>query len=97
MQVGCGVYEHTVRRRAYLYFWHYETRGGGRKQVNEYVGPAASPRARQEASRRCEAYYARIGQELERMRSAALASLASPRASGRRGAGIGTSVAVKQL
>src|SRR5206468_2160029 len=45
MQVGCGVYLLTVRRRAYLYFWHYETEGRSRVQIKEYVGPARSARS----------------------------------------------------
>jgi hypothetical protein len=66
MQVGCGVYLHTVRGRAYLYFWHYESRGGRRVQIKEYVGPARATRTRDEAFRRCEAYYRRATQELNR-------------------------------
>ncbi len=79
MQIGCGVYQHTVRGRVYLYFWHYETKSGGRRQVNEYLGSVNSLRAREEAARRCEAYYARMGQEMERARRATLASLGSAR------------------
>lgn len=75
MQVGCGVYAHTVRGRKYLYFWHYETRGGSRIQVKEYVGPVASGRARAEAARRCEAYFARAAQDLDRMRIGTLAGI----------------------
>lgn len=75
MQVGCGVYEHEVRGRPYLYFWHYETRGGSRVQIKEYVGPAESARACEDAMRRCEAYYARLVQDLERLRSANLAQI----------------------
>lgn len=75
MQVGCGVYVHEVRGRPYLYFWHYETRGGRRVQVNEYVGPSATPRSRAEAIRRCEAYCARMSQELDRFRAASLEGL----------------------
>src|SRR3989442_15981798 len=56
MQVGCGVYLLTVRRRAYLYFWHYETKGRFRVQVKEYIGPARSSRSIAEAARRCEGY-----------------------------------------
>ncbi|MGQ0797700.1 MAG: hypothetical protein ACT4OI_07555 [Methanobacteriota archaeon] len=77
MQVGCGVYVHRVRGRPYLYFWHYETKAGGRAQVTEYVGPEGSPRARDEAIRRCESYYSKASQELERARHAVLAELAS--------------------
>ena len=45
MQVGCGVYTHTVRGNRYLNFWHYEARAGSRVQVKEYIGPVGSPRA----------------------------------------------------
>jgi hypothetical protein len=75
MQVGCGVYTHAIRERRYLYFWHYETRGGSRVQVKEYVGPVDSLRARTEASRRCEAYYARAMEELERAQMASLVGI----------------------
>src|SRR2546428_13385494 len=73
MQVGCGVYLLTVRRRAYLYFWHYETKGRFRVQVKEYIGPARSSRSIAEAARRCEGYYERAMAELQRLRSASLA------------------------
>jgi hypothetical protein len=75
MQVGCGVYTHTVRGKRYLYFWHYETRGGSRVQVKEYVGPTGSPRARSDVAARCEAYYARAAEDLERLRGASLAEI----------------------
>jgi hypothetical protein len=75
MQVGCGVYAHTVRGRAYLYFWHYEARGGRRVQIKEYVGPATVSKAHDEARRRCEAYYAHAALELERMRRETLATI----------------------
>lgn len=75
MQVGCGVYEHAVRSRPYLYFWHYESRGGRRIQVKEYVGPVRSPRTQEDARRRCEAYYARAVHELEQMRRSTIASI----------------------
>ncbi len=68
MQIGCGVYELTIRDRPYLYFWHYESKGGRRVQVKEYVGPARSPEARDEAGRRCEAYFDRVASALERIR-----------------------------
>ena len=75
MQVGCGVYTHTVRGKRYLYFWHYETRGGSRVQVKEYVGPVGSPRARSDVAARCEAYFARAAEDLERLRGASLAEI----------------------
>jgi len=65
MQVGCGVYLHTVRGHAYLYFWHYETEGRSRVQIKEYVGPARSARSIADAARRCEAYYAQAMGELQ--------------------------------
>ncbi|MGI0148578.1 MAG: hypothetical protein ACREDF_03480 [Thermoplasmata archaeon] len=75
MQIGCGVYAHTVRGRRYLYFWHYETRGGSRVQMKEYVGPAGSSRARADAMRHCEAYYIRAAEDFERMRIGTLAEI----------------------
>jgi len=75
MQVGCGVYELTIRGHPYLYFWHYESRGGVRRQVKDYLGAAESRRAREEAIRRCEAYYGRMDQELRRLRDRTLASI----------------------
>ncbi|OLE56490.1 hypothetical protein AUF72_00230 [Euryarchaeota archaeon 13_1_20CM_2_64_92] len=65
----------TVRRRAYLYFWHYETKGRFRVQVKEYIGPARSSRSIAEAARRCEGYYERAMAELQRLRSASLAMI----------------------
>ena len=79
MQIGCGVYEHSVRGRLYLYFWHYESQGGRRNQVSEYVGPARAARARQEALHRVEAYFDRMAVEFHRLRSGTVASLAGPR------------------
>jgi hypothetical protein len=68
MHIGCGVYELRIRDRPYLYFWHYETKGGRRVQVKEYLGPAGSPDARAEAGRRCEAYFDRVASILARYR-----------------------------
>lgn len=75
MQVGCGVYLHTVRGREYLYFWHYETKVRSRVQVKEYLGPARSIRSIAEAARRCEGYYERAMGELQPLRSASLATI----------------------
>jgi hypothetical protein len=79
MQIGCGVYEHAVRGRVYLYFWHYENEGGRRKQISEYVGVAGRPRSREEAARRCEAYYDRMAGELARIRSGTVMTLRGSR------------------
>ncbi|HLE54223.1 MAG TPA: hypothetical protein VI999_03135 [Thermoplasmata archaeon] len=75
MQVGCGVYEHSVKGRPYLYFWHYETKGPHRVQIKEYVGPARSVESRAEALRRCDAYFVRMGKELRGLRSSTLAAI----------------------
>lgn len=78
MQIGCGVYLHTVRGHRYLYFWHYETKGRSRVQIKEYVGPARSARSTAEAARRCAAYFGRAAGELERLRAASLARIRAP-------------------
>jgi len=77
MQIGCGVYEHPVKGRPYLYFWHYETKGSRRVQVKEYVGPARSAESRSEALRRCEAYFQKMSRELRGLRESTLAALRS--------------------
>src|SRR6266571_1951507 len=87
MQVGCGVYLLTVRRRAYLYFWHYETKGRSRVQVKEYIGPARSALSISEAARRCEGYYERAMAELQRLRAASLATIRGSSWTGRLGVG----------
>ena len=73
------MYELTIRGHRYLYFWRYETKAGFRKQIKEYMGPATSPEARSRAVQRCDAYYARMRQELRRLREATLSYLAPPR------------------
>jgi hypothetical protein len=64
MMLGCGYCEKTIHGRAYLYFWHYESRGARREQVEEYVGPTRNPRARQEVARRVSAYAEQAQAEL---------------------------------
>jgi hypothetical protein len=64
MMLGCGYCEKTVHGRPYLYFWHYETRGGRRDQVEEYLGPARSERAREAVTRKTAAYVQRAEAEL---------------------------------
>ena len=75
MQIGCGTYVAEIHGRPYLYFWHYETRVGGRVQVKEYVGPADAARTRAEAARRCEGYFARAEEELRGIRQVTVAAL----------------------
>jgi len=73
VQVGCGVTTKEIRGRPYLYFWHYEERGGRRVQVYRYLGPARSEGARQRGVQEIEAYYDRVGSDLRRRRSETLA------------------------
>lgn len=75
MQIGCGVYVHTIRARAYLYFWHYESKGRSRVQVKEYIGPARVARSITEAIRRCDAYYLQAAEELQRLRASSEATI----------------------
>lgn len=79
MQIGCGTYVHAVRGRPYLYIWHYETAGGRRHQVKEYVGSAESKDVREEAIRRVDAYFRRAARDLERLRKETLAAIARGR------------------
>ena len=64
MMVGCGYCEKTIHGRPYLYFWHYESRGGRREQFEEYVGPARSLRAREEVARKVSSYAERARVEM---------------------------------
>jgi hypothetical protein len=79
MHIGCGVYELRIRDRPYLYFWHYESKGGRRVRMKEYLGPSASPDARGEAGRRCEAYFNRVASTLERIRERTVAEAVGKR------------------
>ncbi len=79
MQIGCGVYEHTVRGRLYLYFWHYEATRGGRRQVKEYLGPADLKEVRAEAIRRVDAYFRKAAVDLQQLRKETVAQIARKR------------------
>jgi len=79
VQIGCGVYEHDVRGRSYLYFWHYESLGGSRRQIKEYLGPAEDRETRSEAIRLVDAYYRKVARELEHLRKSTLSGLARAR------------------
>jgi len=76
MMIGCGYCVKTIRRRRYLYFWHYEDRDGRRKQVEEYVGPSADPRSREIVVRRVAAYADRVRVEMGRFVQLAKAEMA---------------------
>ncbi len=73
VQVGCGITTKEIRGRPYLYFWHYEERGGRRAQIYQYLGAARSEAARQRGVQAIDAYYDRVGADLRRKRSEVLA------------------------
>ncbi len=73
MQVGCGVTTKEIRGRPYLYFWHYEDRGGRRSQVFQYLGSARSQAARERLVQALDAYLERVSAELHRRRAEILA------------------------
>lgn len=78
MQIGCGVTTKVIRGRPYLYFWHYEERGGRRAQVYQYVGSARSEATRQRLAGSVDAYFDRLGAELRRRRLEILARAVLP-------------------
>lgn len=73
MQTGCGVTTKSIRGKPYLYFWHYEERGGRRAQVYQYIGPARSEAARQRLAEAVDAYFERILADVRRRRTEVLA------------------------
>ena len=80
MQIGCGYRVMTVRRRPYLYIWHYESRDGRRKQVHEYIGPAGDADARRKVVEALEAYTRRAVEEARRrLQSERLGAMAAAR------------------
>lgn len=79
MQIGCGVYAHVVHGRPYLYFWHYETAKGQRRQIKEYLGSSDVAEVRAEAIRRVDAYFRKAAAELARLRKETLADIARGR------------------
>ncbi len=78
MQVGCGLTTKEIRGRPYLYFWHYEERGGRHIQVFQYIGSPRSPAARSRLEAAVAAYYERITAELRERRLAMFATLPPP-------------------
>ncbi len=77
--IGCGYCIKTVRRRRYLYFWHYENRGGRREQVEEYIGPADESETRDRVARKIAAYAERARVEMGRFVELTRAEMATPR------------------
>jgi len=78
MMIGCGYCVKTIRRGRYLYFWHYEDRGGRRKQIEEYVGPAKDSRVREEVLRRVAAYAERARTEMSKFVQQAKVEMGAP-------------------
>ena len=78
MQIGCGVTTKEIRGRRYLYFWHYEERGGRRVQVFQYLGGLRSEAARQRLEEALDAYVERLTAELRRRRGEILARALPP-------------------
>lgn len=78
MQVGCGFRVKEIKRRDYVYFWHYEDRGGRRTQIYEYIGPRRSAATIRRLEQALEAYYGRAEETLRRelaLRRSAIADL----------------------
>jgi len=78
VQIGCGVTTKEIRGRRYLYFWHYEERGGRRVQVFQYLGALRSEAARQRLEEALDAYLERLTAELRRRRGEILARALPP-------------------
>ncbi len=66
MEIGCGFRTHEIRGHDYVYFWHYEDRGGGSRQIHTYVGAKGAPSTVRRLSGLVEAYYARASAHLAR-------------------------------
>src|SRR3989442_12349169 len=76
--MGCGVTTKAIRGRPYLYFWHYEERGGRRVQAFRYLGTARSETARQKLTEALAAYLERVPAEVRRKRAEVLARALPP-------------------
>lgn len=74
MQIGCGATTKEIHGRPYVYFWHYEERGGRRVQVYRYIGSARAPSTRDRLAEATASYYDRMEAELRRRRAEALAT-----------------------
>jgi hypothetical protein len=78
VQLGCGVTTKEIRGRPYLYFWHYEDRGGRRVQVLRYLGAARSESVRAKLEGVLDAYIERLTAEMRRRRGEILAKAQPP-------------------
>jgi len=78
VQLGCGLTTKEIRGRPYLYFWHYEERGGRRVQVFRYLGSSQSEATRQKLAELLDAYVERVTAEVRRKRADILARALPP-------------------
>ena len=72
-----------IKGHRYVYFWHYEDRGGRSAQAYTYLGPARSTATSRRASDAIEAYHARVADALRRDLAAQRAQVAALRGSSR--------------
>ena len=80
MQVGCGFRVKPVKGQEYVYFWHYEDRGGKARQVYVYMGPRRSATTADRLAGAVEAYFGRASDDLRRQLGGQRAAIAALRA-----------------
>ncbi len=66
MQVGCGIRVKRIKGHDYVYFWHYESRGGRRLPIYEYMGPGARDDSARRAVEAMDAYTRRAIEDARR-------------------------------
>ncbi len=66
MRLGYGVRVKEVRSREYVDVWRYETRGGRRVQVFEYLGALQDPDTAKKLESRMARFQAQAMEELRR-------------------------------
>src|SRR5437867_27370 len=80
MRLGCGVRTMTGKNHEYLYFGQYETQGGGRRAVHDYVGPAKDPDSGRKGVEALEAYARKaIDEARRRLQSEKVQAMAGSR------------------
>src|SRR2546425_11782310 len=79
MQIGCGFRIKEIKGRDYVYFWHYEDRGGRSRQVYQYMGPRRSSNTARRLAGALDSYFAGKGDELPRQHVANRAAIAALR------------------
>jgi len=79
MQIGCGFRIKEIKGRDYVYFWHYEDRGGRSHQVYDYIGPRRFSDTARRLEARLDSYFASKRAELGRQHVANRAAIAALR------------------